>query len=327
MVWRLHMVAGGTASGAAQPMRPIAPSCAAAPPGRPQLPLRREPEAQPHGREALWHPQYGLHLIYDLGLLRQSEVTADPHVPLKMLISYVDNPSYWLGGREKRVVTQQYEEVSIPPHLMVGTSMISALSLNKLHIYGDLDISLAMLGNPLPEPNIHPSVDSSLVLHHFHYDPARGKPARLASTDMWALNLKAGGPCLTPRRPAPAAWGPLAAGEAVRSAVAAGRRLGRRVPALVAVGASGMGSKNGPGDGGDDEAEAKGKASSSGNDDADSTGDSSDGLNQLYNDSKSNEPINISNSNYWRDVRANLVRREQVRPPCSYLHSYNPWCS
>ncbi|KAL5220096.1 hypothetical protein ABZP36_024809 [Zizania latifolia] len=29
-----------------------------------------------------------------------------------------------LGGREKRVVTQQYEEVSIPPHLMVGTSMV-----------------------------------------------------------------------------------------------------------------------------------------------------------------------------------------------------------
>ncbi|KAG8068654.1 hypothetical protein GUJ93_ZPchr0005g15415 [Zizania palustris] len=128
---------------------------------------------------------------------------------------------------------------------------------------------------------------------------------------MWALNLKAGGPCLTPRRPAPAAWGPLAAGAVGRSAVAAGRRLGRRVPALVAVGASGMGSKNGPGDGGDDEAEAKGKASSSGNDDTYSTGDSSDGLNQLYTDSKSNEPINISNSNYWRDVRANLVRREQ----------------
>ncbi|KAL5662567.1 hypothetical protein ACJX0J_029692, partial [Zea mays] len=28
-----------------------------------------------------------------------------------------------LGGREKRVVKQQYEEVSIPPHLMVGTSI------------------------------------------------------------------------------------------------------------------------------------------------------------------------------------------------------------
>ncbi|KAG2600599.1 hexokinase-6-like isoform X1 [Panicum virgatum] len=69
---------------------------------------------------------------------------ADPHAPLKMLISYVDNlPTgdehglfyaldlggtnfrvirVQLGGREKRVVKQQYEEVSIPPHLMVGTS-------------------------------------------------------------------------------------------------------------------------------------------------------------------------------------------------------------
>ncbi|KAL5231021.1 hypothetical protein ABZP36_029797 [Zizania latifolia] len=126
---------------------------------------------------------------------------------------------------------------------------------------------------------------------------------------MWALNMKAGGPCLTPRRPGPAAWGPLAAGEAGRSAVAAGRRLGRRGPALVAVGASGRGSKNGPGDGGDDE--AKDKTSSSGDDHAASTGDSSDGLNRLHSESKSNEPTNISNSNYWRDVRANLVLREQ----------------
>ncbi|KAL6845591.1 hypothetical protein ACP4OV_025086 [Aristida adscensionis] len=71
---------------------------------------------------------------------------ADPHAPLKMLISYVDNlPTgtrdehglfyaldlggtnfrvirVQLGGREKRVVKQQYQEVSIPPHLMVGTS-------------------------------------------------------------------------------------------------------------------------------------------------------------------------------------------------------------
>jgi hexokinase len=31
-----------------------------------------------------------------------------------------------LGGREKRVVKQEYKEVSIPPHLMVGTSMVSA---------------------------------------------------------------------------------------------------------------------------------------------------------------------------------------------------------
>nr|QXR02139.1 HXK5a [Phyllostachys edulis] len=69
----------------------------------------------------------------------------DIHATLKMLITYVDNlPTgdehglfyaldlggtnfrvlrVQLGGREKRVVKQQYEEVSIPPHLMVGTSM------------------------------------------------------------------------------------------------------------------------------------------------------------------------------------------------------------
>lgn len=68
---------------------------------------------------------------------------ADPHAPLKMLISYVDNlPTgdehglfyaldlggtnfrvlrVQLGGKEKRAA-QQYEEVAIPPHLMVGTS-------------------------------------------------------------------------------------------------------------------------------------------------------------------------------------------------------------
>uniref|UniRef100_A0A0E0DRI7 YqgE/AlgH family protein n=1 Tax=Oryza meridionalis TaxID=40149 RepID=A0A0E0DRI7_9ORYZ len=127
---------------------------------------------------------------------------------------------------------------------------------------------------------------------------------------MWALNLKAGGggPCLTPRRRPLAA---AAAGEAAPCSVAAawaGRRVvGRRGMALVAVGASGRRGKDGPGgDGGDDEAKSK-ASSSSGNDDAASTGDSSDGLNQLHNKSKSN----ISNSNYWRDVRANLVRREQ----------------
>ncbi|KAE8817669.1 hexokinase 5 [Hordeum vulgare] len=69
----------------------------------------------------------------------------DIHSQLKMLISYVDNlPTgdehglfyaldlggtnfrvlrVQLGGREKRVVKQQYEEVSIPPHLMIGTSL------------------------------------------------------------------------------------------------------------------------------------------------------------------------------------------------------------
>lgn len=44
-----------------------------------------------------------------------------------------------LGGREKRVVKQQYEEVSIPPHLMVGTSMVgtrcSIFSFIKSYIF------------------------------------------------------------------------------------------------------------------------------------------------------------------------------------------------
>ncbi|KAM3405466.1 hypothetical protein ACQJBY_008133 [Aegilops geniculata] len=69
----------------------------------------------------------------------------DSHSQLKMLISYVDNlPTgdehglfyaldlggtnfrvlrVQLGGREKCVAKQQYQEVSIPPHLMVGTSL------------------------------------------------------------------------------------------------------------------------------------------------------------------------------------------------------------
>jgi hexokinase len=36
-----------------------------------------------------------------------------------------------LGGKEKRVVKQQYDEVSIPPHLMVGTSMVSTCLIVK----------------------------------------------------------------------------------------------------------------------------------------------------------------------------------------------------
>ncbi|GJN14445.1 hypothetical protein PR202_gb01272 [Eleusine coracana subsp. coracana] len=121
---------------------------------------------------------------------------------------------------------------------------------------------------------------------------------------MWTLNnLKAGGPCLTPTRPA--------------LPTAAGRRLWRRGPArapLVAVRASSGGRrKDGPGGGGDGE-EAEIKASSSGSGDADAStpaGDSSDGLNQPDDDAKPSGLISISNSNYWRDVRASLVRREQ----------------
>ncbi|XP_062180789.1 uncharacterized protein LOC133885151 [Phragmites australis] len=129
---------------------------------------------------------------------------------------------------------------------------------------------------------------------------------------MWALNnLKAGGTCLTPRRPAPAtaaARGPLAP----PAAAATGRRLWRLGPArgpLVAVRASGGRREDAPG--GDGE-EAENMASSSG-DASTPAGDGSDGLNvnRPHDEAKSSEPINISNSNYWRDVRANLVRREQ----------------
>ncbi|CAL4908280.1 unnamed protein product [Urochloa decumbens] len=126
---------------------------------------------------------------------------------------------------------------------------------------------------------------------------------------MWALNnAKAGGPCLTPRRPAPPSL-------ALLSPAGAGRRLWSRGPArapLVAVRASWGGRKDDPvgGEGSGEEAESK--TSSSGHDDAaDSTGDTSAGLNKLPEESKSSDPINVSSSSYWRDVRANLVRREQ----------------
>ncbi|RLN30041.1 hypothetical protein C2845_PM05G37660 [Panicum miliaceum] len=123
---------------------------------------------------------------------------------------------------------------------------------------------------------------------------------------MWALsNAKAGGPCLTPRRPAPPSLASLS------PAAAAGRRVWRRGPArapLVAVRASGGARKDGPGGG----EEAESKASSSGHDDASaSAGDASAGLNKPHDESKSSDPINVSSISYWRDVRANLVRREQ----------------
>ncbi|CAN6328200.1 unnamed protein product [Urochloa humidicola] len=126
---------------------------------------------------------------------------------------------------------------------------------------------------------------------------------------MWALNnAKAGGPCLTPRRPAHPSLASL-------SPAAAGRRLWRRSPArapLVAVRASGGGRKDDPvgreGSGEEDDS----KASSSGHDDAsDSARDISAGVNKPFEESKSSDPINVSSSSYWRDVRANLVRREQ----------------
>ena len=55
-----------------------------------------------------------------------------------------------------------------------------------------------------------------------------------------------------------------------------------------------------------------------GHDDASTpTGDTSAGLNQPHDETKTNKPINVSSSNYWRDVKANLVRREQVSLGCS----------
>ncbi|VAH07563.1 unnamed protein product [Triticum turgidum subsp. durum] len=132
---------------------------------------------------------------------------------------------------------------------------------------------------------------------------------------MWALNTKAGGTCLPPIRPAPAARAgkPFAAATGKAGPCSAWRRRGPAVRPLVAVRASGRRGEGGAAGGGGDE-EAESKASSFGSGDASvPTGDSSDGLNKPPDESKSTEPINISNSNYWRDVRANLVRREQVR--------------
>ncbi|KAF6984776.1 hypothetical protein CFC21_002732 [Triticum aestivum] len=130
---------------------------------------------------------------------------------------------------------------------------------------------------------------------------------------MWALNTKAGGTCLPPIRPAPAARAgkPFAAATGKAGPCSAWRRRGPAVRPLVAVRASGRRGEGGAAGGGGDE-EAESKASSFGSGDASvPTGDSSDGLNKPPDESKSTEPINISNSNYWRDVRANLVRREQ----------------
>jgi len=79
---------------------------------------------------------------------------------------------------------------------------------------------------------------------------------------MWALNnAKAGGPCLTPRHPAPPSL-------ASPSTAAAGRRFWRRSPVwapLVAVRATGGTRKDGPGGGeASSGEEADSKASSSG---------------------------------------------------------------
>jgi hypothetical protein len=80
--------------------------------------------------------------------------------------------------------------------------------------------------------------------------------------DMWALNLKAGGHCLTPRQLLPATSSRLAAAGEIGSLALGPTRLRcqpARWPRLV-VSASGRKSKNNRGDGDD----PKNKASSSG---------------------------------------------------------------
>ncbi|GJM92254.1 hypothetical protein PR202_ga08701 [Eleusine coracana subsp. coracana] len=84
--------------------------------------------------------------------------------------------------------------------------------------------------------------------------------------DMWALNLKAGGPCLTPRQTPPATSSPLAAAGEIGSLAVGPTRLWRqpaRWPRLV-VNASGWKSKNSR----DDEDRPKNRASSTGSRDA-----------------------------------------------------------
>ena len=83
----------------------------------------------------------------------------------------------------------------------------------------------------------------------------------LAAMDMWALNLKAGGPCFTPR-PQPATPSPPAAAGEIGS-LAVGLTRWRRQPARwprLVVSASGRRSKSSREDGD----ESKDKASSSG---------------------------------------------------------------
>ncbi|CAO1942549.1 unnamed protein product [Urochloa humidicola] len=114
--------------------------------------------------------------------------------------------------------------------------------------------------------------------------------------DMWALNLKTGGPCLTPRQPQPATPSLLAAAGEIGS-LAVGltrwRRQPARWPRLVAS-ASGRKSKSSREDG----EESKDKASSSGKGDAPTPSG----------DAKSNDTMYIpSNLSYWRDVRASFV--------------------
>uniref|UniRef100_A0ACD5XG22 Uncharacterized protein n=1 Tax=Avena sativa TaxID=4498 RepID=A0ACD5XG22_AVESA len=121
--------------------------------------------------------------------------------------------------------------------------------------------------------------------------------------DMRALNLKAGGPFLTPRRNPPAAWAPLPAGEI--GSLAIGSRRGTRWPKL-AVSASGKKNRSSPDRGDSDE--AKSKASSSGKGDASSPSGDDNATSQNHGEAKSNDTMYVpSNLSYWRDVRASFV--------------------
>jgi hypothetical protein len=86
--------------------------------------------------------------------------------------------------------------------------------------------------------------------------PSRPRQTRRFTRDMWTLNnLKAGGPCLTPTRPAPPSL-PSPAGR---------RRGGSARAPLVSVRASSGGMRKDDPVGGGDGDEAEIKASSSGN--------------------------------------------------------------
>ncbi|XP_062227889.1 uncharacterized protein LOC133926125 [Phragmites australis] len=120
--------------------------------------------------------------------------------------------------------------------------------------------------------------------------------------DMWALKLKAGGPCLTRRHPLPASSSPFAAAGEIGS-LAVGQPA--RWPRL-AVSASGRKSKNNREDG---DEEIKNKAFTSGKGDASAPSeDASNRTSQNHGEQKSNGAMYIpSNLSYWRDVRASFV--------------------
>ncbi|KAM0925907.1 hypothetical protein ACQ4PT_003803 [Festuca glaucescens] len=129
--------------------------------------------------------------------------------------------------------------------------------------------------------------------------------------DMRALNLKAGGPFLAPRRTPPATWAPLPAGETGSLAVRQTR--GSRQPApwpRLAASASGKKGQSSP-----DGDEPRNKASSSGKGDASSPIGDDNAMSQNHGEPKSNDTMYVpSNLSYWRDVRASFVIPKSVRP-------------